>query len=152
MKNQEISISEEFKKHGLKLTHQRLAVYETLLKSKDHPSAEEIYQSIKGNYPMLSRNTIYTTLETLKEIGLVSEVNPWHQARYDANVETHHHMVCVNCKGIEDIQDSNLDQIFIPEWIREKYKGLTHRVEFFGMCPKCASQEGKRETRKNAKK
>lgn len=140
MKERTINVSEEFKKHGLKLTHQRLAVYEALKKSKDHPSAEGIYQSIKGDYPMLSRNTIYTTLETLKGLGLITEVNPWHQARYDANVGTHHHVVCVKCKRIDDIYEPTLDQILIPDSIKKKYDGLSHKVEFFGVCPKCTSE------------
>ncbi|HEX9759179.1 MAG TPA: transcriptional repressor [Nitrospiria bacterium] len=140
MKEQTINVSEEFKKHGLKLTHQRLAVYEALKKSKDHPSPEEIYQSIKGDYPMLSRNTIYTTLETLKGLGLITEVNPWHQARYDANLGIHHHVVCVKCKRIDDIHEPTLDQILIPDSIKGKYDGLSHKVEFSGVCPKCYSE------------
>jgi Fur family peroxide stress response transcriptional regulator len=139
MKDKTKNVAEEFRKHGLKLTHQRLAVYETLLKSDEHPSAEEIYQSIKRDYPMLSRNTIYTTLETLKGLGLITEVSVWHKARYDANTDSHHHVVCMKCKKIDDVHDHNLDEIPIPEAIRERYNILSHKVEFYGTCSNCAT-------------
>ena len=148
MREKEINIADEFKKHGLKLTHQRLAVYQALLKNKEHPSVDDLYQSIRGDYPMLSRNTIYTTLETLKGLGLITEVNPWHKARFDSNVEVHHHVVCTECKRIDDIQDRDLNDIPIPDSIKGQYSGLSHKVEFFGICPSCFQNQASEKTKK----
>ena len=148
MKEKEIHIAEEFKKHGLKLTHQRLAVYQALKTNKEHPSVDDLYQSIKGDYPMLSRNTIYTTLETLKGLGLISEVNPGHKARFDSNVEVHHHAICTECKRIDDIQDQNLNNIQIPDSIKNQYTGLTHKVEFSGICITCFQSQTREKEKK----
>ena len=100
MKNRE-ELREQFKAKGVPLTHQRLAVYEELSGRHDHPSAESLYASLKKAYPSLSLATVYKTLQTLHEMGMVSRVDsPTAQARYDAIVETHHHAVCTSCGRI----------------------------------------------------
>ncbi len=64
----------------------------------DHPSADNIYQEVRRNLPMISFNTVYKTLETFCQLGLVIKINPLHEvARYDGNVSPHTHMVCSRC-------------------------------------------------------
>src|SRR5947209_20372972 len=80
---------------GLTLTPQRLAIYEFLATHDSHPSAEEIYREVKPELPSLSLGTVYRTLELFEENGLISRVltlSP--QARYDANQDEHHHLIC----------------------------------------------------------
>ena len=75
-----------FKEKKLKLTPQRLAVYQYLKSTSEHPSAETIYKSLQPNYPTMSLATVYKTLKTLVEIGLVQELNVGEgNFRYDGN-------------------------------------------------------------------
>ena len=81
-----------FKEKKLKLTPQRLAVYQYLKSTSEHPSAETIYKALQPNYPTMSLATVYKTLKTLVEIGLVQELNVGEgNFRYDGNCSEHGH-------------------------------------------------------------
>lgn len=136
MKSRE-QIREQFRAKGVPLTHQRLAVYEELAGRHDHPSAESLYASLKAQYPSLSLATVYKTLQTLHEMGMVSRVDsPAAQARYDAIVVTHHHAVCTACGSIEDVFDPRLDKLSAPR--ASGFVPAGHSVHFHGLCAACA--------------
>ena len=130
-----------FQKKGLKLTNQRIAVYEVLASTDSHPTADSIYQQLKEKYPMISLNTVYNTLEVLKDIGEVSQIHTDVSARFDANMSPHHHLVCLKCKKIEDIVDPELDQISLTVPGHQDFKILSHKVEFQGYCRKCQNEK-----------
>jgi Fur family transcriptional regulator, peroxide stress response regulator len=131
-------IKEQIKSRGLKLTPQRCAIYEILAARSDHPTAEEIYRTVKRAYPMISQNTVYYTISALKDAGLVSEVNLGHQhARFDANLERHHHLVCLGCQKIEDIYEAGLNRLKLAPRNRRGFAIQGHRVEFQGYCGSC---------------
>ena len=130
-----------FKAKGLKLTPQRCAIYEMLRASTAHPTAETIYRAVKRAYPMISPNTVYYTLSALKEAGLISEVNLGHQhARFDANMDRHHHLICLSCKAINDLYDEALDQLTVSSDQDKAYTIIGHRVEFYGYCRRCRTK------------
>jgi Fur family peroxide stress response transcriptional regulator len=130
-----------FQKKGLKLTNQRIAVYEALASTDTHPTADSIYHQVKEKYPMISLNTVYNTLEVLKEIGEISQIHTDVSARFDANMSSHHHLVCLHCRKIEDFVDPELDQIPLKVPGRRDFKILSHKVEFQGYCKKCQSEK-----------
>ena len=102
------------KEVGMKVTPQRVAIYRELASSDQHPSAEMIYQRIKKYYPNVSLTTIYRTLETFENLGIVFVVNVLYDAaRYDANLEPHHHVVCVKCRKVEDFYDDSHENLRI---------------------------------------
>lgn len=130
-----------FRAKKVPLTHQRLAVYEELTGRHDHPSAESLFESLKKAYPSLSLATVYKTLQTLHEMGMVARVDsPTAQARYDAIVDTHHHAVCTACGRIEDLFDPALDRLPSPKAGGFVVSG--HSVHFHGLCAKCAKASG----------
>jgi Fur family peroxide stress response transcriptional regulator len=87
---------------------------------------------------MISQNTVYYTLSALKEAGLISEVNFGHEhARFDANMDRHHHLVCVSCQEINDLYDETLDRLSMAAKKGRQYTILGHRVEFYGYCKRC---------------
>src|SRR6516165_6001330 len=101
---------------GLALTPQRLAIYQILAGDDSHPGAEDIYRRIKPNLPSLSLGTVYRTLELFEEHGLVSRVHAFSdQARFDANLEAHHHLVCVRCRRVIDFADTRLESLPVAE-------------------------------------
>jgi Fur family peroxide stress response transcriptional regulator len=135
-------IAGKLKDAGLKLTHQRLAVYEALAAVTTHPTAEEIHAAITPSYPMLSLNTVYTTLETLKSLGLIQEMRFLdNTARYDANVGLHHHVICPECRKVEDFEDAALDRIQPPASVKRRYRLIGRHVQFFGYCSECRADE-----------
>lgn len=127
-----------FRRRGLNFTGQRHAIYQALANSVAHPGVEEIYTQVRHSFPSLSMNTVYTTLVTLKDIGVISEVSPVRdRARFDANRDPHHHLVCLGCRKIEDLYDHGLDRISLSEEQARSFKITGHRVEFHGYCKRC---------------
>ena len=131
-----------FRAKKVPLTHQRLAVYEELSGRRDHPSAEALHGSLRKAYPSLSLATVYKTLQTLHEMGMVARVDsPTAQARYDAIVDVHHHAVCSSCGRIEDLFDPRLDRLEPPRAAGFEFRG--HSVHFHGLCAPCARKAGR---------
>ena len=124
------------KKYPIKLTPQRLAVLEYLEGNKAHPSASDIYKAVSEKYPMMSVATVYNTLETLREKQQVLElfIDP-QRKRFDPNTKPHHHLICVECRAIIDVQRNfALD---LTDGERFNYKIIGNHVDFYGVCPKC---------------
>lgn len=136
------SITRTFKNRGLKLTPQRIAVYEYLLSTKEHPSAETIYTALIRTFPTMSFATVYKSLKTLCEVNLVQEINLGEgNFRYDAMMEDHAHFQCTRCQGVEDIMD--LSMSFIMKEVNHNKDFLieSSRLYFYGICKHCRDQE-----------
>jgi Fur family peroxide stress response transcriptional regulator len=131
-------IHARFRQSAVRATRQRAAIYAALAETASHPTAEELYRTVKRQHPMMSRNTVYYTLGVLRQAGLVQEVNVGHDvARFDGNVTTHHHLICLGCSRIEDVMDDALNQLNIPGSQARGFRILGHRVEFHGYCGNC---------------
>jgi Fur family peroxide stress response transcriptional regulator len=128
----------ECKDRGLNVTYPRLAIYKILLQFDGHPSAEDIYQEVKKEYPNISLATVYKTMEMLAEQNLISKVTQLHDiVRYDCNNGFHHHFVCIKCKKIVDVKDEALNNIIIPKELNKNFKILKYQVQFDGICKDC---------------
>lgn len=119
-------IRENLKHKGLKITPQRIAIYEAVLKLKNHPTAENIIDYIKKNHPNISVGTVYKVLDSLVENDLLKKVkNEKDVMRYDAIMQTHHHLYCSETDKIEDFDDPELDKIITEYFSKKKIKGFT---------------------------
>mgnify|MGYP000011746532 FL=1 len=107
---------EKIRACGLKPTEQRMAILKNLLSRKDHPSADAVYQALKNDYPTLSLNTIYLNLMSFAKRGIISKINILHDAaRFDGDINPHHHFVCVRCKKIIDLHNVRIPRITLPK-------------------------------------
>ena len=118
MYNQEII--ESLKDCGLKVTPQRIAVFDAVLNLKNHPTAEKVNEYIKSNHPNIATGTIYKTLETLVKCDIINKVKTDDDImRYDAVMEKHHHLYSSASDRIEDFYDSELIDI-IDNYLNNK--------------------------------
>lgn len=123
---------------GLKITPQRVAVFQELLKAKDHPTADDIYKRIVKRIPNISFDTVNRTLSTFAAIGLTKVVEGYGQAkRYDPDMGAHHHFRCVRCACIIDFQNKDYDDIAVPAEIGERFTVTGKKVVLEGLCGKC---------------
>lgn len=131
-----------FKDKNLKLTPQRYAIYKYLKSTKSHPSADMIYSELKDDYPTMSLATVYKTLKMLIELGLVQELNVGeNNFRYDANTDAHPHIVCISCSKVDDIENAEFNFLNNEAEKHTKYKILSHKLYFYGLCPECKKGE-----------
>ncbi|MCU0459366.1 MAG: transcriptional repressor [Bacteroidales bacterium] len=104
--------SSKLRAKGLRVTPQRLAVFEAVDLLHDHPTAEEVSQFIRKKHPDIALGTVYKTLETLVDRDILKRVKTDSGLlRYDAVKENHHHIYCALCDRIEDYYDVELTQI-----------------------------------------
>jgi len=128
----------KFRDCGLKSTPQRTAIYQALVHSTAHPTAEDLFAQVSPAYPMLSLNTVYYTLGVLRTAGLIQEVNIGHdRARFDANLSPHHHVICLGCQTILDVMDQKLNRLTSPSGLPKDFEITNYQVAFRGYCGPC---------------
>ena len=134
-------VIDTLREEGFRITPQRTAIVDYLLKTEDHPSAELIHRVVKRRYPMVSLSTIYKTLDLLKEKRLVNEIEVDGEARFDAHTDEHINLVCMNCGKIEDVDEELLRDIQNRVAKKSKYLILKSSFELLGYCSSCKSKK-----------
>ncbi len=113
-------IRQKLKQKGLRVTPQRIAIYEAVVKINNHPTAENIIDHIKTNHPNISTGTVYKVLDSLVENNLLKKVKTEKGLmRYDADISHHHHLYCTETDRIEDYKDEHLDKL-ISKYFEKK--------------------------------
>ncbi|HZH73130.1 MAG TPA: Fur family transcriptional regulator [Mariniphaga sp.] len=108
------------KEKNLKVTPQRMAILEAIMNVKNHPSAENVVDYIRKNHPNISVATVYKVLDVLVENHLIGRVKTDKDVmRYDAILESHHHLYCSDSDKIEDYFDDDLNHI-LKEYFKKK--------------------------------
>ncbi len=129
---------------GLAVTPQRLAIIQALLGSADHPRADAIFAAVRMQHPHISLATVHRTLETLCDIGEASKVTTLHDsARYDGNIAPHHHVVCVKCRRIRDIEIPKLDRLLAGRSELGEFTLLGSSLEIRALCDRCGAKSAK---------
>jgi len=130
---------ERLKKNGFRITPQRIAIVEILANSCEHPGVEQIYSEVIKRFPTTSLATVYKTVTLLKELGEVMEMGFGDECnRYDGkNPNPHPHIMCMKCKSITDPDHASLNEMSKELSEETGYKIVSHRLDFFGVCPDC---------------
>jgi Fur family peroxide stress response transcriptional regulator len=98
--------------NNLKVTPQRLAVLEAILKLNNHPTADKIIEFIRKAHPNIAVGTVYKVLDILTEKNIIKKVKTDNDVmRYDGILEKHHHLYCEETDRIEDFYDGGLNKI-----------------------------------------
>lgn len=131
------------RERGHRLTPQRMAVLKVLIGSHEHPSVEQIHARVKAGFPMTSLATTYKTLAVLKQMGEILEINLGNDgSRYDGgNPSPHPHVLCLECGSIVDVDVVGLSDLPREVAHRTGYQIVSHRLDFFGVCPRCQEKE-----------
>ncbi len=117
---------DKLKQKGLRVTPQRVAVYQTVCEINDHPTAEMIIRSIRENHPNISVGTVYKVLDTLVENDLLEKVKTEKGTmRYDPILSGHHHLYCKETDRIADYEDPELDNMLASYFSKKKIEHFT---------------------------
>lgn len=131
-------------KNGIKSTRQRTAVLKVLRRSDVPLTAEEIFLKIHGGANNLSLSTVYRILDTLMKNNLVSKSSLMEGGRtlFEATYDIHrHNLICVKCRRIIPICDCPLTDYESGLERTTGYKITGHKLEVYGVCPKCENKE-----------
>lgn len=137
--NQQI---EEFQKacrsKDLRVTPQRIEIFKELAVAVDHPTAEKLHQRLIERMPTLSLDTVYRTLGTFKDMGLINKVETIEsQAHFEVAHAQHHHLICEQCKTIIDFEWRQVDDADLPEEVQSLGRFVKKNVVVYGLCQKC---------------
>lgn len=135
------------KKKGMRVTPQREAIYKLLASSKAHPTAEYVLGEVRKTFPSISFNTVYKTLLSFEEAGLVQRFNIGQNIyRYDGNVSAHPHFICLECGRVDDLEEypDNIENFIGKAEKCSQSKMKFVNLHFYGYCPQCAGENTKK--------
>jgi len=128
----------KLKSHSCKITPQRIAVYQTITETMDHPNAETVFKKLYPTYPTMSLATVYKSLELFSKLGLVQVINIGENSfRYDAKTEEHQHIICTQCSKIEDLNGTIFEDLAIKVQDISNYQVQKQQLCFYGVCSDC---------------
>jgi Fur family peroxide stress response transcriptional regulator len=128
---------------GLRATPQRLAIVREVLE-RNHPTASEVFEAVRGQYPTMGLGTVYATLNTMHEHGLVNVLPVADAVRFDANVLPHANLICTQCGTIVDFDecDDVLEQLRERASAGAGFAFDAERLDLYGRCASCSAVEG----------
>ncbi|MFO7863036.1 MAG: transcriptional repressor [Salinivirgaceae bacterium] len=125
MKQEKTHIKKIISSHHLRATPQRIAVLEALQNLRTHPTADDIINYVKNEHPEYSVGTVYNTLETFSEKGLIKKMKTEKDVmRYDGFTDKHYHLYGKTSDRIEDYYDQELTQMIEQYFKSKKIKGF----------------------------
>ena len=128
-------IIEKYRAKGLKMTPQRVAVFENLYGDETHPSAETIHQRVCETMPSVSLRTVYQVLNDLSDMGEVGTLNlGTGPIRFDPNTEDHQHFICSLCETVYDV--SVKSEAVLSNG--QDFRIAEVNTLFRGLCPACS--------------
>lgn len=135
-------IAELLSAHHLRPTQQRIAVYQYLDTHRTHPTADTIYQALVAQFPTFSRTTIYNSLHSLADAGLIRTVNiEAEEQRFDGNAADHGHFRCRCCGRLFDF---DIEQQALKRMCPPGFQAEVQDVFLNGVCADCADCAGKK--------
>jgi Fur family transcriptional regulator, peroxide stress response regulator len=134
-------IVDALRSRGYKATPQRIAIAQTVLRSKEHPSAETIHEEVLRIHPTVSLSTVYNTLHILRDMNFLNELNFNGTTRYDPNVDLHINMICLHCGKIIDVEEPTLKETIDKIAKRKGFKITGQRIDIYGVCKPCQRQD-----------
>lgn len=133
-------LTERFRSKGLKVTPQRQLLFRLLEGNESHPSAEALFAVASAQMPGISLRTVYQTLHDLAEMGELQMLDlGTGAARFDPNLDEHHHLVCDECGHIRDVAVPGADGL-APAGDTQGFEVNAAQIVFRGLCASCRAQ------------
>ena len=137
-------------RHHLAATHQRQVIYETVMALHGHPSPEIIYEKVRRKVPSISLATVYKNIQTFLDSSMMQEVSLHHGAmRIEPNATPHHHLVCIRCRSITDVEEIELEPVRLRKQLPHGFHVKRISVDILGICQACSSPLHKNKAHKN---
>jgi Fur family peroxide stress response transcriptional regulator len=131
-----------FRSKGFKATSQRIAICRSVLSSREHPTAQRIYEDVKKVHPTVSLATVYKTLRVLGELNIVQELSlKQGDTRFDPYVDPHLNLICEKCGNIRDVDNEQLRDVIQKVTKQTKFSLSGQHFVLYGLCERCSSEQ-----------
>lgn len=131
---------EQLREEGLRITPQREDVLRFLARDRGRLSVQEVFREVRKKHRSISLDTVYRTLSTLSNLGVVSQLNlQTGDLRYEFQAENHHHhhAVCLGCGTSLCLHGCPLPEAFFRDLEKRKFRVMNHAFEVYGYCADC---------------
>jgi Fur family peroxide stress response transcriptional regulator len=127
-----------FRASGLKVTPQRQLLFRLLDGNDQHPTAEALYIRASESMPGISLRTVYGALTDLASMGEIQSISvDGGAARFDPNVDEHHHAVCDVCGAVGDVYVDAAEDVSVRGL--DGFTTTCATIVFCGTCAACSS-------------
>lgn len=130
-----ITVSEVNEMKIERKSRQRDAIINDLCSRYDHPTAMDLYLSVREKIPNLSLGTLYRNLTQLEENGMVLRIPDGSTDRFDGNVNPHAHFKCLTCGNVYDLMNFEIESLTFSDEIINKV--TNYSLIAFGLCKNC---------------
>lgn len=130
----------KLREKGCKITPQRRAVIQSLLKFEKFPTAQEVYNDIRLANPDVGLDTVYRNLHLLAGMGVVNQMNlPGRDGKvFELTLDGHHHhLICLGCGEANCLHYCPVDEQDLQKAAGSKFRVVGHSLELYGYCNKC---------------
>jgi Fur family peroxide stress response transcriptional regulator len=137
-------LKKKLRERQCRMTPQRVALLRLLASSEGHPTAAQLYDQLRAQFPTTSLATVYKTLSLLDDMGEVLELGFGDDAsRYDGNKPyPHPHLICIRCRRIVDAGPGLAEGPAQELAQSSGFRVVSHRLDFYGLCPDCQGTPG----------
>ena len=131
---------------GLRMTQQRKVILDELYSTDCHPTAAQVYKTVRERIPRISLGTVYRNLDVLSNAGLIQKLeSASSEKRFDGTTENHYHVRCVSCGRVEDVSGSQSSELESTVQKKTDYEIIGYRLEYIGLCPECKKRRSSNE-------
>ena len=131
-------LTELFREQGLRVTPQRQLIFRLLEGNDRHPTAEWVYQQARSEMPTISLKTVYQTLNDLAAMGEIQALDVGTgSARFDPNIDHHHHLVCERCGRTQDVI-VDVSSLKLGRRQLHDFSVTSAEIVFRGLCNTCS--------------
>lgn len=124
----------------VRYSRQREAILNNLKSRYDHPTAMELYMSVREDFPNLSLGTLYRNLTMLRDSGQIISLTLGGEEHFDANTKQHYHIKCTECERYFDLPSPPLETLVQACSVNFKGKLMGYSLIFYGLCEDCSKQ------------
>lgn len=139
---------------GLKVTNQRLFILETLADNEDrHLTVEEIYDSVKSQFPSIGLATVYRNIQLLLSLKLIESIRfddgctRYEIGKLKAGIQEHghrhHHLICKECGEVISFRDDLLEELEDKIYQTAAFQVIDHEVKLYGYCEHCLKKRNR---------
>lgn len=149
MKSAKTIFRQHLKEKGLLCSKQREQILAAFIKTRNHPTVDNLYNTIKKKDPKIGLATVYRTMRAICDSGLAGEVDFGDGVRrfeHKFHRQHHHHLVCIKCGRVIEVTSSQIENL--QKKLAEQYDFATTRdtMKIFGLCSKCQRNGNKTHT------
>ena len=144
MKSAKTIFKQYLKEKGMLLSHQREKIFDTFMKTKNHPTVDNLYDVIRKRYPKIGLATVYRTMRIICDADLAREINFGDGVRrfeHKFHRQHHHHLVCIKCGKVIEVASGEIERLQKNLAKQHNFAPTRDTMKIFGLCSKCHHNE-----------